>query len=415
MPVGLRDPIKVSLDRLFLDPNNPRLAREDRPGYADPSAFFVESVQTELEQEIRRRYRVSGLMGSILGMGWTPIDSILVWEPPATPGRYLVVEGNTRTVALRNIRRNYERERARLARARDRRQLDPTHFLEQEALVARYDRVIAATDEIEVFPVGARDAAELGAQLPRLLGVRHIAHAQQWKPYATNLYICSLYRQHFHAAHGDGPLRLDDGVLREVAGLVSLSLWKVRRAVQVVTAFGHFKETYAERLPAGESFSDQDQAYFQRLLEPGYARQRFGFREDDLWLRSDMEEVLFEWAFAKPRGDGYSVENRNVFRNADDIGLWTRIGRYDDQHKSTLALQLDPERPERARPMAELELEYLAHRNDHSALETIQTLLATLKRVEVETLRARRAEIRPAIDEMLRLGQDYQAILSAID
>lgn len=415
MPVGLQDPIKVSLDRLFLDPNNPRLAKEERPGYANPSAFFEDELQAELEQEIRRRYRVSGLMSSILGMGWTPIDSILVWEPPATPGRYLVVEGNTRTVALRTIRRGYERERARLARARDRRQMDPTHFLEQEALVARYDRVIAATDEVEVYPVAARDAAELAAQLPRLLGVRHIAHAQQWKPYATNLYICSLYRQHFPSLYGDVPLRLEDAVLEQVAGLVSLSLWKVRRAIQTATSFGHFKEAYADRLPPGESFSDQDQAYFQRLLEPGYARQRFGFRDDDLWLSPEMEEVLYLWAFAKPRGDGYSIENKNVFRNGDDIGLWTRMARYDDQHKTGFALQLDPERPERARPMAELELEYLAHRNDQSPLETIQSLLATLKRVEVETLRARRAEIRPAIDEMLRLGQDYQAILGAID
>lgn len=65
--------------------------------------------------------------------------------------------------------------------------------------------------------------------------------------------------------------------------------------------------------------------------------------------------------------------------------------------------------------MADLELDYLAHRNQQSPLEAIQGLLSTLKRVEVETLRAQRSEMRPAIEELLRLGQDFQAILNAID
>jgi hypothetical protein len=415
MPVGLKYPIKVSLDRLFLDPNNPRLANEHRPGYQNPAVFFEEGVQVELEQQIRKKYRVNGLINSILGMGWTPVDAILVWEPPPTPGRYLVVEGNTRTVALRTIRRNYERERARLARARDHRSLDPGRAVDQEEVVARYDRVIAATDELEVHPLAARNAEELGELLPRLLGVRHITHAQQWKPYATNLYIYSLYQGHFHTAYGDVPLRLDDAILEQVAGLVSISLWKTRRSVQTAVAFSHFRDGFEGRLPEGEAFTDQDQGYFQRLLEPGYARQRFSLREEDLWLRTEMEEVLFRWAFAKPRSGAYGPDNRNIIRSGDDIALWTRMARYDNQHKTSFAQQLDPERPEEARPMAELELDYLAHRNQQSPLEAIQGLLSTLKRVEVETLRAHRSEIRPAIDELLRLGQDFRAILTAID
>jgi hypothetical protein len=415
MPVGLKYPVKVSLDRLFLDPNNPRLANEHRPGYGNPGTFFEDGVQAELEQQIRKKYRVGALINSILGMGWTPVDAILVWEPPPTPGRYLVVEGNTRTVALRTIRRNYERERARLARARDHRSLDPGRALDQEAVVARYDRVIAATDELEVHPLAARDAGELGELLPRLLGVRHISHAQQWKPYATNLYIYSLYLDNFHAACGDVPLRLDDGILEQVAGLISISLWKARRSIQTAVAFSHFRDSFEGRLPEGDGFADQDQGYFQRLLEPGYARQRFGLREEDLWLRPEMEEVLFRWAFAKPRSGAYGSDNRNVLRSGDDISLWTRMARYDDQHKTSFAQQLDPERPEEARPMAELELDYLAHRNQQSPLEAIQGLLGTLKRVEVETLRAHRSQMRPAIEELLRLGHDFQAILNAID
>src|SRR5258708_28168994 len=113
---------------------------------------------------------------------------------------------------------------------------------------------MAATDELEVHPLAARDEGERGELLPRLLGVRHITHAQQWKPYATNLYIYSLYLDHFHAACGDVPLRLDDAILEQVAGLVSISLWKARRSIQTAVAFSPFPDGFEGRLPEREGF-----------------------------------------------------------------------------------------------------------------------------------------------------------------
>ncbi len=48
MPAELKAPIRVSLDRLFLDPNNPRLAATEKPGYAAS------------KEEQRRRLRHGG-------------------------------------------------------------------------------------------------------------------------------------------------------------------------------------------------------------------------------------------------------------------------------------------------------------------------------------------------------------------
>jgi len=73
----LKAPITVALDQLYLDPNNPRLAREQRPGYAGPEGFFAEDFQAELEQQIRNRYKLGRLMKAILGMGWLPVDALL--------------------------------------------------------------------------------------------------------------------------------------------------------------------------------------------------------------------------------------------------------------------------------------------------------------------------------------------------
>jgi hypothetical protein len=414
MPIDLKPPARVSLDRLYLDPNNPRLAAEERPDYGKPARIFDETVQEALETRLRETYKgVRALSRSIVSMGWVPVDPMLVWEHPRKKGHFVVLEGNTRTAVLRGIRRDLAREKSRLARATRNSFVDPQAVREQEAKVERYERVVEATRQVEVLPVSARSPEDLAQSLPRLLGVRHLSHAQKWRPYATNLYVFTVYRQVFEDAYGADDLRLDDDALHQCAELVSLSAWKVRRSVQAVLAFNHFRTGYEDRLPKGESFSDDDQSYFLALLDPGHAREEFGYRDDTLWLQPDKEDVLFRWAFARPRrGEGL---NRNVLRSADDLRLWARLSRYDERYHTRFARQLEVSRPDKARPMAELELEFMAHRVQQSPLETMQSLVKTLKETEVETVRAHHEQIRPVIQEMVALGSDYLRMLDAIE
>jgi hypothetical protein len=414
MSIDLKPPVKVSLDRLYLDPNNPRLAAGDRPGYDKPGRLFDQELQERLEARLRQAYKgVRALSRSIVSMGWVPVDPMLVWEHPRRKGHFVVLEGNTRTTVLRGLRRDLARERSRLARTRRNASVDLAWAREQQEKVERYERVVEATREVEVLPVSAKGPEDLARSLPRLLGVRHLSHAQRWRPYATNLYVYGVYRQLFEETHGRAALRLDDALLHRCAELVSLSAWKVRRSVQAVTAFDHFRSRYERRLPAGEGLGDDDQSYFLALLDPGHPREEFGVRDDTLWLPPDREEVLFVWAFSAPRrGEGM---NPNVLRSADDIRLWARLSRYDERHQTTFARQLDVTRPERARPMAEVELAFMAHRTRQSPLETAQSLLKTLKETDVETLRDHRDRIRPLIEEMVALGTDYLKMMGAID
>ncbi len=415
MPAELKPAIRVSLDQLYLDPNNPRLASDEKPGYTDPGRIFNEDVQIQLEIRMRRSYKaIKTLVGSILGMGWIPVDAILVWEHPKAKGHFVVVEGNARTTALRMIRREHERELKRLAKAKTRSASDPVAIEEQEAKVRQYERILQETRQLEVSPVAATSPAELSRSLPRLLGVRHISHAQQWKPYATNLYVYSLYRQLFEDTYGHARLHLDDELLRQAGSQVSMTHFKVRRAVQAVVAFQRFRNRFDDRLPEGERFRDTDQGYFLAVLEPGYARDQFGFRDSDLALSPDMEDVLFLWSFSRPRGSEPD-DNPNVFRSADDIRTWGRLARYDDKANTTFARRLDVNRPEKAKPLARIEAEFLSHKAQRSPLEALQSVVETLKTMEVETIRSNRGQLRPAIAELLTISNDYLAILDAID
>lgn len=118
----------VAFDKIFLDPNNPRIAPENPPGYSDDKALFDNGLQEKLEERVRAVYDVANLEDSILAHGWVPIDSIIVWEHPKRPDHHIVVEGNTRTVALRALRgERLDRERKKLEKLKK----TPTRFGEE--------------------------------------------------------------------------------------------------------------------------------------------------------------------------------------------------------------------------------------------------------------------------------------------
>ncbi|MCM2257472.1 MAG: hypothetical protein NDJ94_17690 [Vicinamibacteria bacterium] len=426
MSTPLGAPLRVALGALHLDPNNPRLGAAARPGYDTPGPAMEAVEQERLEAAMARAHPdLDELERAIVGMGWTPVDPMLVWEPPTQPGRFFVLEGNSRLCALRRLHRRLGEMEARDGVPRGGR-------ARLEALRA----VVAATEQLDVVPVAARDAAELGRTLPRLLGVRHITHARQWRPAALHRYIHGLYVQAFAEDRG-GPLALEEPVLRAVGTKVCLASWRVRRAVQAVTMQAAFEARFGASLPdgfrrrdepgagpvgatsrtdappppnpAGVAFEEADQAWFLALLEPGHARARFGIADRDLELGTEAADVLFAWAFSRPRGSG-----RNVWRSPGDVKLWNRIAKFDARHGTRLAAEQDVAAPALARPMAALEAEFFTRKAQKSPLETLRSLLRTLREVNVGTLEGEREELRRLVDELAQVSAEYRRLLDAL-
>ncbi len=409
----------VPFDRLFLDPNNPRIAPEDPPGYDDAGAIFDADLQVHLEKRVQEVYKVANLEASILAQGWVPYDPIIVWEHPKKKDHYIVVEGNTRTVALRALRGDrLDRERKKLEKLKK----SPSRFAEELKLqtdtVTRLEAVVNATNQLKVYPVAAKSVDELLDKLPRLLGVRHINHAQAWSPYATNLYILSLYERLFRARHGDKPaLRLEQDLVAEVATLVSLGDTKTRRNIQAASAFSHFKREYEDQLPEGESFGDDDHYFFELILQNKYPQEQLGFTKDALRLPTESEEALFQWAFSKPRNDSSGKDpeerNKNVFYKAENIRLWNQMHAYDGDKGTSFAAQLDVDDPEAARPMRSIEADFLQHKTRRSPVDSIAALIKALQELKVDTLVSQQAHLEPMLDEATKLIEKYKRMMKA--
>lgn len=110
METDLKKSIRVPFKKMHLDPNNPRFALEDAPGYDDDDRIFSDDIQNKLTDKVKSVYDVTNLERSMVAQGWVPTDSILVWEHPRRPRHCIVVEGNTRTVVLRLIRERLPKE-----------------------------------------------------------------------------------------------------------------------------------------------------------------------------------------------------------------------------------------------------------------------------------------------------------------
>lgn len=408
---------EVPFDRLFLDPNNPRIAPEDPPGYDAPEKIFDPVLQKSLEDRIRGVYPVAALESSILAQGWVPYDPIIVWEHPQQPGHYIVVEGNTRTTALRTLRgERLERERKKLEKL----QATPSKFQEdrkeQEEQVAQLELVTAQTDNIRVYPMKADTVEELLKKLPQMMGVRHITHAQQWSPYATNLYILSLYEQLFRERHGPTPkLRIEDDLVEDVGQRVSYGAaqkTKTRRAIQAASAFTHFKRDYEDRLPAGEEFNDGDHYAFSLILQNAFTQEQFGFTKDALRLPKESEEALFKWFFALPRPTGEEA-NPNIFYKNENIALWSKMKAYDGKKGTNFAGNFDVGDPDKAPPMRTIEADYLQHQTRSTPIDAVTSLLKALRDIKVDALVSQQEHLEPMLDEVGKLVDKYKKMMSA--
>jgi hypothetical protein len=99
-------PIKVSLENLLLDPNNPRFAELGQTFDAIPESRFGEpKVQAKANELMKTpRFDVVELRDTIKTMGFLPMDRIVVrpWRAgPQGNEKFIVVEGNRRVTALK--------------------------------------------------------------------------------------------------------------------------------------------------------------------------------------------------------------------------------------------------------------------------------------------------------------------------
>ncbi len=415
MPTFLREQITVPFDSLYLDPNNPRLAMDDPPGYEDPTRLFDPDLQKRLEGLVEKVYDVGALEQAIVGQGWMGIDNIVVWTYPTDPTRHVVVEGNTRTVALRRVRARLPREQEKLRRMQGgRRQYTPRDVSEQEEVVAQLERIIADTANLPVLPLDAGTIDELNLKLPRVLAVRHITGAKPWGNYAEDVWLMARYEHLFEEAGLGDTLRWDPAIIARVGAEASLGKTQAKRKLKASSCFSHFKREFEDRLPEGEEFSPKDYYLFEIIVAKPWLREKFGLGEDDFHLAAEAEEVLFKWTFQLP-GRRIGDDNPNVFYRQENLRDWEKIQRYDEQHGTSFAKRLDIDDPDNAPRYREVEADYLAHQTRRRPADLLEQLLGQLGSLNTDTIVNEGAFLRAQLERLHQRTGDLIAMIDAVE
>jgi hypothetical protein len=118
-------PIRVSLDHLFLDPNNPRFAKSLNLPETVPDTGIVGAQQkleklfvNERDSEVSSdeddseaeegAVRIGDLIRSMQEIGFVPIDRVVVRRLGESQSDYVVIEGNRRVRAAKYLLHDYK-------------------------------------------------------------------------------------------------------------------------------------------------------------------------------------------------------------------------------------------------------------------------------------------------------------------
>ena len=408
----LMPPTAVKFNTLQLDPNNPRIAPAEPPGYDNVKAITAPEIQRDLESLIAQKYDTDPLETAIMGQGWVGLDAIVVWSHPDDPNCNVVVEGNRRTTALRRLRgTRLEKERKRLADM----QAKPRGFTSEDLgaqaeRIKRIEQIVADTDNIRVFPVRAKTREELEAIIPRITGVRHLAGVKEWKPYAQGLYVFGRYEALFRLRFQVQKLRLEQLLVEELAAEVSLSYLATKRMIQTASAFSHFRREFTPELPVDERFEDEDFYLFELVVKKPFLRTKFGMADDGLHLSSTGETALFKWVFAKPRPNK-ADDSPNIFYRHENVLIWDQMQKYDLERKTNFAVLFDTDNPDAAPQMRIVEAEWRTHQAKQSPVTVIERLIKEFRQMERQTVRDAADFLGPLLQQ---LGDEVESLREEI-
>lgn len=152
----------LSIENIFLDPNNPRFWTEKGVREVPDSRIPDEKTQIRARERIAN-FGIDELRDSMLRNGFLPLDRIVVRQINGHAHKYVIVEGNRRFAALTSLRQEIE---------------DAT--VNEEGIDDDYlDKLFEDTNELDVLIYQGTDAHDISWLLQ---GVRHISGIRNWLP-----------------------------------------------------------------------------------------------------------------------------------------------------------------------------------------------------------------------------------------
>ena len=400
--------VEVELKDLYLDPNNPRLALPNKPGYQNSKLLFNRDKHDEIyETVINGSHDIKeGLVNTILGVGWEDLNPIIVWQPEGVDGKYLVTEGNRRVTALNYI---HFQEYPRLKTVYDRANASSVPGVKKdlgmhEQKLEKAEIVFNQTKKIYVKKMSAKTVDQLTTDLPKLLSIIHLSGPKDWGNFEQAKFVYETYLQFWKLKHGPQTkaniFNWDDEIERKTKDhCVIKQLAQCRQTLRSYTWFESFKFNFADLLPEGSQFKNEDYFLFEQINKSKWFREEVLCIQGpnyDIKMTEEAENAIFQWSFKKPR-PLKSSENNNIFPRHQMISELERLKISADKRSPIYTITCyDIEDTDKARPFEEIDLEFKTTVLAKSTPDqTLSKVVEDLDEIKAEDLRTMGVHVRP--------------------
>jgi hypothetical protein len=196
--------IEVKYDHLVLDPNNPRFITRHEDKIAEEDFLGHDTSGKTVSKMSKERYKIAELANSIKQNHWQPVDSIFVRKLEGQKDRFVVLEGNRRVTAIREIMKDPKAD-------------------------STLKESLKSIEVMEVIEGGSSE--ELQRKITYLLGVRHHGSLKKWTAFAQAHNIMERYLE--ISGQSQETFDWDSAHARKVADTFSIPVEEVEKRLKV--------------------------------------------------------------------------------------------------------------------------------------------------------------------------------------
>jgi hypothetical protein len=252
----------VSLNNLLLDPNNPRFADISDESLNIPIARFTEEeVQKHaFDKMMNPKFDVLSLANSVETVGFLPVDNVVARE--LNNGKFVVIEGNRRTTALKYIVRQYNLGQNLMTKEK----IDDISTLD-----------ILVVDTLE------DDQESIGKIIQ---GIRNVSGIKEWDAYQKAQFISDMIGKGKEAD--------------TISKMIGMSVRDINRYYKTYSAMAQFR--------ADEEFGSKWKhsyfSHFDEILRRPALREYFGWDEDNYRFNNQTEyRRFYDWIIPDEEGN----------------------------------------------------------------------------------------------------------------
>jgi hypothetical protein len=246
----------VTADQLLLDPNNYRF--HDLSGYkiVNKTRYPEKGVQDRALQFLRdtASFDLGALRDSISSNGFVPFEQIVVEKFDEYNGtiRYVVIEGNRRTAALKTLLADYSGGGLDLS-----------------------PLVLESITNFTVIEIIGSDAERLDYQ-KTLMAIRHVAGIREWGPYQQARLVVEMYDK-------------EEGSFGAVAQRIGITAREVARRYRASKAL----EQMEEDDEFGEFAAPRLYAFFHEAVSQPKVREWLAYSDQTFKAEDDEARRIF--------------------------------------------------------------------------------------------------------------------------